>query len=155
MPQLLKGGKYVFGWSKVNSEGRIVVPDEALKEYRLTNVERVILLSGSKTSGGFGVTSVEKLKNSALAAILENCPQLENMQLAEGEATVVKGRVYCWVKMNPYGSIAVPLATLKKYGVHSGSDVLVVRGSNVALGFIARGPIFEEAKKHPEIPVYG
>jgi hypothetical protein len=30
----------------------------------------------------------------------------------------------------------------------------VVRGSGLALGFVQRGPIYEEASRHPEIEVF-
>ena len=33
MPRLVKGGKYVYGWSEVGSGGKVAVPDEALAEY--------------------------------------------------------------------------------------------------------------------------
>lgn len=56
MPQLVKGGKYVFGWSKVNDEGKIVIPSKAFIEYHFKAGEKIILLSGSRTSGGFGLT---------------------------------------------------------------------------------------------------
>ena len=56
MPQLVKGGKYVFGWSKVSDEGKIVTPSKAFIEYHFKAGEKIILLSGSKTSGGFRLT---------------------------------------------------------------------------------------------------
>jgi len=43
MPRLVKGGKYVYGWSEASSEGRIVVPDEALADYNLRPPCKVIL----------------------------------------------------------------------------------------------------------------
>ena len=33
MPQLERGGKYVFGWSQVSENGVIVIPGEAVGEY--------------------------------------------------------------------------------------------------------------------------
>jgi hypothetical protein len=33
MPQLVKGGKHTFGWSRVGKTGRIIIPPEALTEY--------------------------------------------------------------------------------------------------------------------------
>jgi len=55
MPQLVKGGKYVFSWSKVSDEGKIVTLSKAFIEYHLKAGDKIILLSGSKTSGGFGL----------------------------------------------------------------------------------------------------
>jgi len=34
MPQLVKGGKYVFGWSIISEYGGILIPEEALHEYQ-------------------------------------------------------------------------------------------------------------------------
>ncbi|MEW6558549.1 MAG: hypothetical protein AB1349_14565, partial [Elusimicrobiota bacterium] len=62
MPRIAKGGKYVFGWSKVGKIGRIVIPKEAMKEYKFEVRERVILMSGSRRSGGFGITTLSLLK---------------------------------------------------------------------------------------------
>ena len=33
MPQLVKGGKYVFGWSVIGEDGGVVIPGEAVLEY--------------------------------------------------------------------------------------------------------------------------
>jgi hypothetical protein len=73
MPQLAKGGKYVFGWSKVGDQGEIVIPLEALEEYNLTTDKNVILMSGSKTSGGFGLTMAESLKNQSPPDVSRIC----------------------------------------------------------------------------------
>jgi hypothetical protein len=40
------------------------------------------------------------------------------------------------------------------FGFHSGERLLVVRGSGMALGFVQRGPIYEEASWHPAIEVF-
>lgn len=154
MPQLVKGGKHAYAWSKVNTNGRIVIPNDATTEYNLLAYDKVILMSGSKRSGGFGVTSVETLKKSAIHVILEGHPQLAEFQTNEGGIVEIKGRNYCWVKMNKNGSITVPLETLEKYGVTPGDKLLSVRGSCVALGFIVKGPIIDEAKKHSNIKMY-
>ena len=153
MPQLVKGGKYAYAWSKVNTNGRIVIPNEAITKYNLLTCDNVILMSGSKRSGGFGLTSVELLENSALRVILDGHPQLSKFQVAEGEAMEIKGKTYCWVKMNKDGSIVVPVRTLKNYGINLGDNVLSVRGSRFALGFVVRGLIIDEAKKHSNIKI--
>jgi hypothetical protein len=35
LPKLVKGGKHVYGWSEVNSKGKIVVPETVLADYYL------------------------------------------------------------------------------------------------------------------------
>jgi bifunctional DNA-binding transcriptional regulator/antitoxin component of YhaV-PrlF toxin-antitoxin module len=148
MPQLVKGGKYVFGWSKVGNKGKIVIPSEAFIEYNLIAGENVILISGSKTSGGFGLTKYESLKESKLSVLLAE------FRIPEGTAIKYEGRTYCWVTISAM-SLTVPIETLAQFGIKPGDRLLAVRGSGLALGFIVRGPIVEEAKKHPEIEIYG
>lgn len=151
MPQIAKGGKCVFGWSRVGDKGEILIPPEALQEYDLIRYENLILIPGSKRSGGFGLTSIEKFKKSPLGAVLEKNPQLAKFQVPEGKALVIDKKIYCWVKTDNSGAIIVPIVTLKKYGINAGNFLLVVRGSYLAIGFIVKGPIVEEAKNHPEI----
>ena len=152
MPQIVKGGKYVYGWSKVGEKGKIVIPPEALREYDLMS-ENVILMPGSKRSGGFGLTTATLLKNSPLGSIFEDAPQLAEFKTGEGEILEINGNPYCWVKLHD-GCITVPPKTLRRYGVNPGSYILSVRGSNLALGFPVRGPIIEEAKTHKEIALF-
>jgi bifunctional DNA-binding transcriptional regulator/antitoxin component of YhaV-PrlF toxin-antitoxin module len=149
----VKGGKHVFGWSKVGNEGEIVIPSEAFAEYRLMVGENVILMSGSKTSGGFGLTKRESLRESQLSVLLDRCPELAEFRIPAGTAIEYQGRTYCWVTMCEM-SITVPVGTLARFGVKPGDNLLSVRGSGLALGFIVRGPIIEEARRHPEVEIY-
>ena len=148
MPRLVKGGKHVYGWSEVGSDGKIAVPAEALADYNLKTPCKVILLSGSKRSGGFALTTVALLKNSRLFAIFDGSPRLAEFQYPEGETTMIAGKPYCWVKLSADSCIVVPLETLKEYGVNPGDHLLLVRGSRFALGFCVKGPLIAEAKKH-------
>jgi bifunctional DNA-binding transcriptional regulator/antitoxin component of YhaV-PrlF toxin-antitoxin module len=148
MPRLVKGGKYVFGWSEVDVNGRIVVPPEALTEYNFKTPNKVILMPASKRSGGFAITTPSMLENSKISAFLDNEPRLARFELAEGETVTLGKRIYCWVKLDKDGSFTVPVETLKKYGVELGDMLLSVRGSGLALAFIVKGPLIAEAKKH-------
>jgi hypothetical protein len=67
MPQLSKGGKYVFGWSRVREDGGTPIPDEITREYHLKPDEKVILMLGSKTSEGFSVAKKSSLEQSVLS----------------------------------------------------------------------------------------
>ena len=153
MPQLVKGGKYTFGWSRVGDTGRIVIPAEAVEEYRLKESEKLILVPGSKTSGGFGLASQESLKSSPLGSVVSTNPDIGEFRLPEGEIIEDKGRRYGWVELRN-GGITLPPGTLEKYGIRIGDRLLVIRGSGLAIGFAVRGPIVEEAKKHPELAVF-
>lgn len=48
------------------------------------------------------------------------------------------------------GRVTVP----PEVGVEPGDRLLAVRGSRYGLGLVARGPIYEEALKHPKLEVF-
>ncbi|MFX1503446.1 MAG: hypothetical protein ACFFDH_20955 [Promethearchaeota archaeon] len=154
MPQIIKGGKYIFGWSKVGNQGKIKIPPEAFREYNLSLDECVILFSGSKTSGGFGVSSIRILRNSAMNEITEKITSLAKYKIPEGEIIEFKNRKYCLLRILDDKSIVLPERILDAFEINTNDLLLSGRGSHLAIGFIAKGPIFEEAKKHPEIEMF-
>lgn len=154
MPQLVKGGKYVYAWTTVHSNGKIMVPKEALNEYNLEKCKTVFLMPASKTSGGFTLTTMDLLKDSVFKAVLDSVPQLVKFEVPEGKLVSIKGKNYCWLKMNVDGSIIVPPNVLKVYDVNVNDKLLLGRGSRFALSFLVKGPIIEEAKKHSNIEIY-
>ena len=52
MPQMTKGGKYIFGWSKIKEDGKLIFPNMAIKEYKLEKEKYIYIVSGSKQTGG-------------------------------------------------------------------------------------------------------
>jgi hypothetical protein len=48
----------------------------------------------------------------------------------------------------------LPPHTREIYNVKPGDDLLSIRSSNIAIGLAIKGPIIEEARKHPEIKVF-
>jgi len=153
VPQLVKGGKHVFGWSRVGDAGRIIVPPEALEEYCLKESGRLILVPGSRTSGGFGLGAQESVRMSPLGFVLETHPELGEFRIPEGEAVEYERKPYCWVELRG-GGITVPPGTLEQYGIRIGDSLLVIKGSGLAIGFAVRGPIVEEAKRHYGLAVF-
>jgi hypothetical protein len=127
---LVKGGKWVFGWVSVGPQGELAIPPEAWDEYRFRVGDEVTFLPGSQRSGGFGLSHSRLLAGMAAP--------LQMGALARG----------C---VEESGRVVAPAAV----GVQSGDRLLAVRGSGRALGFVARGPIYEEALKHPELSCYG
>jgi hypothetical protein len=150
MPQLVKGGKYTFGWCRVGDGGEITVPPEALREYRLEGVREVILVPGSRTSGGFGIATAESLQGSPLAATLRGDPTHE---VPKGGAVEERVRPYHRATMRD-GRLTVPPEVLARYGIRPGDRILCIRGSGRAIGFAVRGPIVEEAQRHPELHTF-
>lgn len=154
MPRLVKGGKFVYGISKIGPAGNIVIPPLAAEEYGFAEGDKVILMNGSRTSGGFGLTTVSFLAKSSLNVIVERLPELMTYQIPEFQVVTDHGRLYCWTTIGKGGSITVTPSTLSRYGLKTGDLIIVGRGSGLAIGFIAKGPIFEEAMKHPELELF-
>ena len=154
MPQLVKGGKNVFGWSKVGNNGVIKIPPEVIEEYNLRPSNKVIIMSGSKTSGGFSIVKIEKLINSPLSVVLDNNPKLAKFQLPNGESIQYNNRFFCWTEILHDGKIYLPIETLQLYGIKPGDNILSARGSDLGVGFIVRGPIIKEARNHPELKFF-
>jgi hypothetical protein len=126
MPQLAKRGKWVFGWVVVGKRRTITLPPEAYREYGFQAGDEVVFLRGSNRSGGFSVGRVEKIP-----------PLFDKRILARG-------------RVARQGRVNLPPET----SVEPGDRLLAVRGSGLALGLSAQGPIYELALKHPELEVF-
>jgi hypothetical protein len=125
MSQLVKGGKWVFGWVIVSLACEMKIPPAACTEYGFQPGEQVLFLRGSRRSGGFGLGRQENLASSPLR------PRFL------GQATI-----------GAEGRVTLP----QEAGVQPGERLLVVRGSG--LGLMQRGPIYEEALKYPELETF-
>ncbi len=154
MPYIARGGKYVFGWSKVDRTGKIAIPQEAMQEYGLSVWHKVILMSGSRRSGGFGLTTPALLRGSPLSSVLKRFPQLGAFRMPEARVVRIGQRAFCWTTIQEGGYITLPVETLREYEIMAGDLLLSVKGSALAIGFAAKGPILEEAREHPELTVF-
>lgn len=145
MPQLNKGGKFVFGLSVIHPNLTIHFPPQALSEYDAVRDGKVIIFTGSKITGGFCVTTYSLLSNSKLKHILEECPKLRDCQLSEDEFIQYKGRKYAWLGINKSGVIKMPQSTLSVLNLQSGMELLSIRSSDIAFTMGAKGPLLEKA----------
>ena len=107
MPQLVKGGKWVFGWVVVRPGKKITVPPEAYREYGFQAGEEIVFTRGSRRSGGFGIGRADKLP-----------PLLKKRVLAHG-------------RMGKRGQVILP----PEVEVQADDRLLAGRGSGYALGF--------------------
>ena len=99
MPQMNKGGKYIFGWSVIRENGEITFPVTAVEEYKLQGENFVYIVSGSKQTGGFCVMPEPLLSRSKLQHILKENQTLADRNLQEGELISYKGRKYGWLTL--------------------------------------------------------
>lgn len=153
MPQLVKGGKLAYGWSRIADTGRIVIPPVALEEYRFGETQILVMLPGSRTSGGFGLGSIEAVKRSRPWGAIHSILAHGMVRTPEGQVTWVEGKPHCWVRLRQ-GSICLPTATLETFGLKTGDRLLVIRGSRLAIAFAVKGPIVDEAGRHPELALF-
>ena len=127
MPQLEKGGKWVFGWVIVNQDLIFQVPPVAYDEYGFMTDQELAFTKGSHRSGGFGVGKHEVLDSNEF----------------------MTKRIITKTTMGRNRQITLPT----EMGIKPETRLLAVRGSNYALGFLLQGPIVELAQIHPEIEV--
>lgn len=153
MPQLVKGGKFVFGWTLVRENGRILLPPMAVKEYGFENLDRLIMLPGSKTSGGFGLYSPGKIFQSRVGSLFQTQPEFMKFNTAPGEIIDFSGTPVCWIKLS-HCIVTIPVEILNRFGIRAGLKLLAARGSELGLALIVKGPIVNEARKHPELHLF-
>lgn len=107
MPQMNKGGKFIFGKSLIREDGVIQFPEQSIREYDIAVEGRVYLFTGSKSTGGFCVTRKGLLEPSQLGHILAGTPALKDYSTKQGEFIKYKGRSYSWVDITDDGKIVL------------------------------------------------
>jgi hypothetical protein len=115
---------------QIKEDGMLRLPEAALQDYGFRVGDRLFAIKGSRTSGGFGLTK---------PALLSRALPLQPL------AEFIIDRNRC---------IQLQAENLPRLGINLPVQLLAVRGSGVALGFVAKGPIYEEAQKHPELEVF-
>lgn len=144
MPQLNKGGKYVFGLSIIGNQNGIQIPEQALAEYNITKEGKIIIFTGAKVTGGFCITNHALLSNSKLKHILDDCPTLASYDLQEGRFIPYKGRGYSWLTISPSGVIRLPDYTMEYLNLAVGDTLMSIRSSDIAFTMGAKGPLMDK-----------
>ncbi|ADY12584.1 hypothetical protein [Sphaerochaeta globosa] len=148
MPQLAKGGKFIFGWSRITESLSIQLPSMAVDEYAITSEGKVYLFSGSNSTGGFCVTKKSLLLTSQIRNILDDTPALCKYLLPEGELVRFKGRQYCWVTISKDGILHVSSELLHGLGLSINDRLLAIRSSNIAFTMGVTGRLIAMANAY-------
>lgn len=155
MPQMSKGGKFIFEKSLIRGDLTIHLPAQAVTEYNAIEEGKVYLFTGSKVTGGFCVTRKGLLEFSKLGHILTDNPALLNYQTAESEFLPYKGRSYCWVSISEDAIIQLTDEMMNFLNLKIGMELLSIRSSNIAFTMGAKGPLLEKSENFEgEIRVY-
>ena len=155
MPQMNKGGKFIFGKSLIRADGTLRIPPQAMEEYHIADEGKVYLFTGSKITGGFCVTRKGLLHPSKLGHILDDTPPLLDYSAGSGEFIKYKGRSYCWVEISQEGQILLTKKMMDFLKVRPGMELLSIRSSDIAFTMGAKGPLLEKAENYDgEIPLF-
>lgn len=155
MPQMNKGGKFIFGISVVRSDGCIQIPTQAVDEYRIADERKVYLFTGSKSTGGFCMTRQGLLLPSKLAHILSETPELLHYEVPMGMFVPYKGRFWCWTEISESGELRLTEEMMAFLDLKPLMRLLSIRSSNIAFTMGAKGPLWEKAKHFDgEIPSF-
>lgn len=155
MPQMNKGGKFVFGKSLIHDDGSVRIPTLAVEEYQIALEGRVYLFTGSKATGGFCVTRRGLLHPSKLGHILDDMPALLSYESAEGSFVRYKGRSCCWASITKEGVLGLSPEMMDVLAVVPGMELLSIRSSDIAFTMGAKGPLLERAASYEgEMPFF-
>lgn len=157
MPQLVKGGKYVFGLALIRENYQIQIPPEAFDEYALAKTDIIVILSGSKTSGGFGIHTPKRIRESKIYKILEHLQYDQYSNRFNIPVYTIKNmnqRMISWTNIHKNGLFSLNDQLAKQLHISIGDKLVVARGSNMGSGFISKGPIFKEAMQHLELGTF-
>jgi hypothetical protein len=132
MPRLVKGGKWAYGWVIVGTEREITIPPETWREYCFRAGGEAVFTRGGRTSGGFAIRTQHLMGEASNRLGGAALPVLGRAEFGEGQVVAPQG-----------------------IGLGPGDRVLAVRGSRFGLGFVAKGPIYEEVLKHADLEVFG
>lgn len=151
MPQLNKGGKFVFGKSIIRDDLSVRFPPQAIREYKIARESRLYLITGSTATGGFCVTHRELLASSKISNILRDIPVLDQYTILQGEFVPYKGRAYCWLKISDQGSIRLTPAMMERLDLTIGTELLSIRSSDIAFTMGSKGPLLDAARVYKGI----
>lgn len=148
MPQMNKGGKFIFGKSLIREDLTVHLPTQAITEYDAAAEGKVYLFTGSKITGGFCVTRKGLLEPSKLGHIIAENPSLKNYRVPEGEFIRYKGRSYCWIDISENGVIQLTHEMMNFLELKIGMELLAIRSSDIAFTMGAKGPLLEKADNY-------
>ena len=147
MPQINKGGNFIFGKSLIWDDLTICLPSQALTKYNATAEGKVYLFTVSKVTGGFCVTRKELLEPLKSGHILTDNPALQCYQTAEGEFVKYKGRSYCWVNISENGVIQLDQRIINFLNLKIGMELLSIRSSDIAFTVGGKGSSVRKSRQ--------
>jgi hypothetical protein len=148
MPQIRKGGKFVFGWSNIKNDFSIQFPKDAINEYDICSEGKVFLITGSRTTGGFAVSKKTFMEKSIFNNVFLQYNDLGDYKTKEGDFFQYKSRKYTWVIINNEGKIFLNKNILNTLCLNINDKLLSIRSSNIAFMMGVKGPLINEANNY-------
>ena len=132
MPQMNKGGKYIFGMSLIREDGSVQFPTQAVTEHRIAEEGKVYLFTGSKSTGGFCVTRRGLLLPSKMGKILEEIPALRDYTAKQGNFIPIKVGHTVGQRLPQSGQITLTEGMMAFLNITPGMKLLSIRSSDIA-----------------------
>jgi hypothetical protein len=132
VPQIRKGGTFIFCWSTIKSDFSIQFPIEVINEYDICSEDKVFLITGSKTTGGFAVSKKAFMEKSIFNNIFIVYNDLGNYKTREGDFLKYKDRKYTWIPINNEGKIFLNQDILSSLSLKINGILLSIKSSNIA-----------------------
>ena len=151
MPQIRKGGKFIFGWSIIKNDFSIQFPTEAINEYNICSEGKIFLITGSKTTGGFAVSKKTLMEKSIFSKLFFEYNDLQNYKTREGEFFQYKDRKYTWITISNDGKIFLNKNILNNLSLKINDKLLSIRSSNIAFMMGVKGPLINAANNYDGI----
>ena len=148
MPQISKGGKFIFGWSVIREDYSIQIPSQAIQEYDICSERKVYLMSGSKTTGGFNLSKRTLLEKSIFENVFKEYPDFQSYKTEEGTIFHYKARAYSWLNITERGKIYLNEEILHDLSLKINDKLLVIRSSDIAFTLGLKGTVIEAANNY-------
>ena len=145
MPQINKGGKFIFGWSLIKNDCSIQIPSQAIQEYDICSEGKVYLITGSKATGGLVVSRKGLLEKSIFNNVFLEYPDLGNYKTRAGDFFQYKGRKYSWLNISKNGELLLNENILHTLSLEINDKLLSIRSSDITFTMGAKGLLVESA----------
>ncbi|MFR7833201.1 MAG: hypothetical protein ACLU3F_19215 [Blautia wexlerae] len=155
MPQMNKGGKFIFGKSLIRTDGTLRIPPQAMEEYHIADEGKVYLLPEVRLP----VASASPGKAFCIRQNLVTFGRYSTVadySAGSGEFIKYKGRSLLLGRdFTGRGKILLTKKMMDFLKVRPGMELLSIRSSDIAFTMGAKGPLLEKAENYDgEIPLF-
>jgi len=121
------GAKEAYGISTIHDSLWFNIPPKAIKRYEILDEDIVLLVTGHRGEGGFGLIKKDTAKKTVFARFVDQIQSIDKVNWLDGKAYAMTRVVNGKVQLNP--------EMLQAYYLEPGSRLLVVKSTTTAMSF--------------------